>query len=220
MSAMPRKPLFPMIRHISGLVTPVLARTPLRANHITAVSLLIGLGAAWVLWRDGQSSSVPGAVLLFVYYVLDHCDGEIARLKNQTSEFGRQFDTFVDWIVHAAFFTALGIGHARLVGENVWMWLGVAAAVGCTINYALVLVLERFDSNKTEQQTDEAELRPNGATEWALFFFRELTRADFWFLVLALAVFDVLWVLLPAAAIGAQVYWMALGFRRVRRFST
>ena len=32
-------------------------------------------------------------------YVLDNCDGEIARLKDQCSTFGMWFDTLVDWIV-------------------------------------------------------------------------------------------------------------------------
>jgi hypothetical protein len=41
-----------------------------------------------------------------------------------------------------------------------------------------------------------------------VFAFRELTRADFCFIVLALVLFDVVWVLLPAAAVGAQVYWL------------
>ena len=33
-------------------------------------------------------------------------------------------------------------------------------------------------------------------------------RADFCFIVLVMAVFDLTWVLLPAGAIGAQVYWL------------
>ena len=45
--------------------------------------------------------------------------------------------------------------------------------------------------------------------EGAGFAFRKLTRADFCFIVLALALFDVVWVLLPAGAVGAQVYWLA-----------
>jgi nitrate reductase NapE component len=42
-------------------------------------------------------------------------------------------------------------------------------------------------------------------------------RNDFCFIVLALALADVLWILLPTGAIGAQVYWMlqfVKGFRR------
>jgi len=55
------------------------------------------------------------------------------------------FDTAVDWVVHSLFFVALGIGHARLVGEELWGWMGWIAALGGTINYVLVLILAAFD---------------------------------------------------------------------------
>ncbi len=53
-----------------------------------------------------------------------------------------------------------------------------------------------------------------------MFIFRELTRADFWLIVLALSIFDVTWVLLPAGAIGAQVYWATQFFGCAREFYT
>ena len=34
-----------------------------------------------------------------------------------------------------------------------------------------------------------------------------LSRADFCFIVLALATIDAVWVLWPAGAVGAQMYW-------------
>ena len=40
--------------------------------------------------------------------------------------------------------------------------------------------------------------------------FRELARADFWLIVLALALADWMRYLLPLAAVGAQVYWILL----------
>ena len=49
---------------------------------------------------------------------------------------------------------------------------------------------------------------PRGRREWIIYVFRELSRADFCFIVLALAVFDLTWVLLPVAAAGAHAYWV------------
>jgi len=214
------RPLFPLVRHISDKVTLVLVRLPVTANQITTVSLLTGLGAAWCLFQGGYDRSVIGAGLLVLCYVLDNCDGEIARLKGQASTFGMHYDTCVDWIVHTAFFAALGMGWARTVGDEMWMWMGLIAAAGGTINYALGLILARRDQ-QTEKAEYEAESdQPQTAFEWIIFAFRELTRADFCFLVLALAAFDVLWVLLPAGAVGAQVYWILLCFRRARKFHT
>ena len=215
-------PLFPIIRHLSDRVTPVFVRLPVSANQITAISLLFGLGCAWCLLQGGWGFAVAGAVLLIVDYVLDNCDGEIARIKNQCSDFGMHFDSFVDWIVHAAFFAALGIGVGRTTGEDLWVWLGWIAAAGSTVNYLVGFVIKFMAAARNEtvaaQAAPEDADRPANWKEWLLFAFRELARADFCFLVLVLALFDVTWVLLPAGAVGAQVYWATQFLRRASEF--
>lgn len=203
---------FPMIRHFSKPVTPWLARTPMTANHVTAASLACGVLAAVAFSFGGYKSNIAGAVLLFVCYVLDNCDGEIARLKNQCSRFGMRFDSFTDWLVHASFFVGLGFGIDAVKNENLWIWLGFAAAAGCTINYAIgFLDTDSGDGTLPPRQ-------PEKASEWIVFAFRELSRADFCFIVLVLTLADAIWVLLPAAAIGAQAYWALQLIPSARRY--
>jgi phosphatidylglycerophosphate synthase len=203
---------FPLIRHISRPVTEVLARLPVSTNQVTAVSLGFGLGAAWAASLGSWVGGVAASALMIGAYVLDNCDGEIARLKNQCSRFGMYFDSFVDWIVHTVFFWGLGVGTAAAMGEQLWNWLGLVAAAGGTINYVLGFVLEGGQSPPASLH------RPETAADWAVLIFRELTRADFCFIVLALALFDVLWLLLPAGAVGAHVYWVTALFKRAREF--
>ena len=163
--------------------------------------------------RQTQSALVGGAMLLILYYVLDNCDGEIARLKGQSSEFGRKFDTFVDWLVHAAFFAALGWGVSLQNGAEIWLWLGLVAAAGSTINYLLVLATQHNENaNPQWAQRDSEGLatKPPNLGAWFIYAYRELARADFCFVVLLLACLDLLLLLLPLAAFGAQVYWLML----------
>lgn len=168
-----------------------------------------------------------GGVMLVLCYILDNCDGEIARIKNQCSSFGLHYDSFVDFIVHVGFFAGLGIGVAGSTGQDMWLWLGWAAAAGGTINYVIGL----FFAARTRREHKEAGVYdPTGRTaaekskapetwrERLVFIFRELTRADFCFIVLGLALFDLTWVLLPAGAVGAQIYWAALFVRGVNEF--
>ncbi len=68
----------------------------------------------------------------------------------------------------------------------------------------------------SEDDAEENSPSPRNAREWAVFALRELSRADFCFIVLALSLFDASWVLLPAGAIGAQAYWMAAFVKRAR----
>lgn len=208
----PNGSIFPLIRHFSPPVTRVLMRLPVSANQVTAASLVLGLGAAWAAAGATHGWAIVSGLLMVGAYVLDNCDGEIARLKNQCSRFGMHFDSFVDWIVHTAFFWGLGVGMAAATGEAFWNWLGVAAAAGGTLNYGLGYVLGAGPT------TTESARPPVTLGEWVLFAFRELTRADFCFIVLALGLVDALWVLLPAGAIGAQVYWMTALVKRAREF--
>jgi len=105
-----KTPLFPLVRHLSKLVTPALIRLPVSANQVTAASLVSGLIVAWCVTRGEPAWDIAAGVLFVVTYILDNCDGEIARIKDQCSNFGMHFDTFVDWVVHTAFFAALGYG--------------------------------------------------------------------------------------------------------------
>ena len=199
--------LIPLIRHISRPVTLVLLRTPLTGNQATFLSLLFGLAAAYFFFPGGYGFGVLGGVLLFLNYVLDHCDGEIARAKGTTSPAGHAFDTFVDWVVHTALFATIGHGAMIDTREALWFWLGLTASTGSTINYALAIYWRRRNEGEGKA---ESELGQEIETFKTLLItaFREFARADFWLLVLVLALLDGMRYLLPFAAAGAQVYWV------------
>lgn len=212
---------FPLIRHLSRATTPLLLALPVTANQVTAASLLAGLGSAWMAAEGTARGNVWAGLLMVLCYVLDNCDGEVARGKNQCSEFGRIFDTVVDWIVHSAFFAGLGYGVAAARGESWWLWAGLAGAAGGTINYFLGLWLDARDQATVQAREGglgEDARAPHSLAEWVLFALRELTRADFCFIILALAVAGPLWVLVPLGAVGAQAYWAAQFIGAARRF--
>ena len=205
---------FPIIRHISARVTPFLLKTPICANHITLISILLGLTAG-VMFAIGEfATTLYASIVFFLVYLLDHCDGEVARAKRQASKFGNYFDTFGDWISHAAFFIGLGYGTYTTSNNHFWFWMGLAAALGATINYFISIYLcslkEQEEYLSTVNQNNYEDYRQQLETriEVALFIFRELLRADFWLLVLILAIFDLVWILLPVSAFGAQAYWI------------
>lgn len=205
---------FPLIRHLSYRLTPLLARTSFTPNQITGAGLAFGVGGAWCYVQGSRSWMLTGALLLLVSYVLDNCDGEIARLKGLESRFGDRLDTFTDWLVHAVLFLALGIGFGRSDPQGPWMWLAWAAVAGSSVNY--LLALARVAVPAAQPANAPRHAGDQTWTDQALYVFRELIRADFCFLVLALTLFDLAWWLLPAAAVGSQAYWMAAILERVR----
>jgi len=218
--AWPEQP-FPAVRWLSAPVTVLLLRLPLSANAITTLSAACGVAAGILAMGASRSAWTASGILMILCYVLDNCDGEVARAKRQTSEFGRHYDTAVDWLVHGFFFLALGLGWSNALGVAWPAWTGAFAAAGATMNYALGLLLDRLDRRDNGAPGGALEgpaAHPRGSLEWTLFAFRELFRADFCFLVLLLGVTNTLWLLLPAAALGAQLYWMGQFSRAARRF--
>ncbi|MEE9317322.1 MAG: CDP-alcohol phosphatidyltransferase family protein [Rhodospirillales bacterium] len=213
--------IFPLIRWFSGRLTPILVALPITPNQISIAGLLFGLSACWLFSLGGYVWSLAGAGLFFVCYVLDFCDGEVARAKNLTSDFGHKLDTFVDWIVHTAFFLGLGIGIEAETGSRVWFWLGVVGGAGASINYFLGLIMDaryKKEQEGSQEQPDTEMKVPENRKQWLAFFLRELSRADFCFIVLILALFGQTWILLPTAAIGAHAYWALQFVRGVRDY--
>lgn len=83
--------------------------TPLHPNHITTIGLCVGLAAAYGYARGGGWADF-GAVLFLLAGVIDHADGELARMSGKTSDFGHSYDRIVDLLVKTSLFTGMGIG--------------------------------------------------------------------------------------------------------------
>ena len=174
--------------------------------------MVAGLVGAWCFSLGIPHWEIMGALLLVACYTLDNCDGEIARLKGLSSEWGAHFDDLVDWLVDSAFFIGLGYGTWQAANEIYWFWFGLAAATGATIDYIIDLIMharakKNLKSKSREKQATEAH-KPKDLTDRLIHIFHKLSRADFCFIVFGLSVFETTWVLLPLAAIGAQWYWM------------
>ncbi len=78
-------------------------------NYITVTGLIIGL--SFVVLALSYFSPVTKVlnlgILYFVYFSIDCCDGIVARVTGNTSEFGKKFDAFVDGRVEDLMFLAL-----------------------------------------------------------------------------------------------------------------
>jgi archaetidylinositol phosphate synthase len=110
------------------LVRP-LARTPLRPNHITTLSLALGVGAGLLFARGETPAAGWGAALFMLARFVDHADGELARLTGRSSRLGYYYDYVAGALSSVALFTGIGVGYA---GGPLGDWalaLGLAASV-------------------------------------------------------------------------------------------
>ncbi len=217
--------LLPLIRHVSCRVSPWLARTPITANQITVMGTIVGLLGVWCFLQDGLAARLAGAAAIAFTYLCDHCDGEVARLKRIESNLGDLLSEVGGALVHGGLFLGLGWKASVDLGDPIWLWFGVATAVGAFMNLVVALFVKEQPSAQALAASDLSQsVRPthfDGGIGWrdkAIYAFRELLRADLWIVLVVLGALDLLWILLPAAAIGSHVFWIAGLTRNARKF--
>lgn len=118
-----------LVRRLSILITRGLLPTGISANQTTVLGILIGLGGAGLLAYNRAWSQVTGLALLQLSFLLDFCDGEIARFERQVEgKQGGAGGEYLDWVGHyyvpAAITMALGWAVFSRTGDG-WIWLAV-----------------------------------------------------------------------------------------------
>jgi len=102
-----------MVRHIlrdAALpVTWLLLHTPITANQVTVISLVVGLIGIACFAGQSVASFLIGVLLMQLWYYLDHVDGQIARYRKTVSLSGRFFDFLTHHIIHGVVFFSLGV---------------------------------------------------------------------------------------------------------------
>jgi len=113
-----------VLRKVSLRVTSLLIRTPVTANQLTGLMIVVGLIAAVPAGLAGFGTAVIAWLLVLGYFLLDLCDGEVARWHKQTSVTGVYLDRVGHYIVEAALLTAYGV---RAGGQQWGMWSTLGA---------------------------------------------------------------------------------------------
>ena len=97
---------------------------------------------------DGYVSLLLGGVLAQFASIIDGCDGEVARLKYESSDFGGWFDAVLDRYADA--FLLLGLTWHLLAKEaNGWvLFTGFMAIIG---SFMLSYTAEKYDNRMRER---------------------------------------------------------------------
>ena len=105
-------------------ITWLLAPWGVSANAVTLAAWSAALVAAWTFSWGSIGGWILGAILLQLWYLLDHVDGQLARLHGSSSLDGVQLDYLMHHTVNLL--VPLGIGWGLFVqsGQPRWMLLG------------------------------------------------------------------------------------------------
>jgi phosphatidylglycerophosphate synthase len=177
------------------LVRP-LAGTRIRPNHLTTLRLAVGLAGLLCLASGGWPNL--GAWLFVLSNLLDHTDGELARLTGQTSRVGHLYDLATDALLHVLLFAAIGLG---LPSAGWGLAAGIVAGLAVT---AIFHMRYRIEEAHGKSATAQAAL---------LGFEAE----DVLYLLPLVTALDGLTPFLIAAAIGAPIAAFIVGRDYIKR---
>jgi len=125
-------------RPISLAVTRRVIDTGITPNQMTVVANLVGALGVMLVFRATWLTVALGSLLVQLQSILDGCDGELARLKLQSSRFGEWFDNVLDDTVNMAYGVALGHAASILLGNPLWRWLGIGSALAYVFHNAVM----------------------------------------------------------------------------------
>jgi phosphatidylglycerophosphate synthase len=125
-------------RPVAALVLAFVRHTPLTPNQVTFLSLAVALaGDATLVLAPTYAGLIGAALVLQASYVLDCVDGQLARLKAQTTPVGAHLDFLMDELKAFALVAAASARLWRVRGDPRMLALGLAGL--CVVASAISL---------------------------------------------------------------------------------
>jgi phosphatidylglycerophosphate synthase len=118
----------------SPRVTRFAARLGLSPTAVTGLSVVLAAAAALAFWQASRPAMILGGVLLYLGFVLDCVDGQLARYTRTFSRFGGWLDTMADRAKEYAVYAGLAAGADRLGLAYAWP-LAITAIVLQTVRH-------------------------------------------------------------------------------------
>ncbi|GAA0473401.1 hypothetical protein Ade02nite_86420 [Paractinoplanes deccanensis] len=118
----------------SPIVTKAAARLRLTPSGVTAVSVLLAVVAALAFWQASRPAMIAGGILIYLSFVLDCVDGQLARYTRKFGAFGGWLDTMADRAKEYAAYAGLAAGAERAGLPYAWP-LAITAIVLQTVRH-------------------------------------------------------------------------------------
>jgi phosphatidylglycerophosphate synthase len=157
---------------------------------MTTIGLLCSLGAATLMASGDPWRSALGGTLFVVAVLVDHMDGEFARLTGMTSRFGHYYDHVAAGLGYVSLFVGLGIGQ-----QEGWLRAWAPVAGGVAAGSIAVIFLIRIFLEETAGRSMVAQ------ASW-----RGFEPEDALYTVGPVAWLGLLTPFLLAAAVGAPAF--------------
>jgi 1L-myo-inositol 1-phosphate cytidylyltransferase / CDP-L-myo-inositol myo-inositolphosphotransferase len=115
-------------RPASRRISEILVRTSISPNGISLLSFAVGIIGAVMFCLGGYTWTILAGLVIQLSSIVDGCDGEVARLRFQSSKFGGWFDTILDRYTDTAIVAGVSFGY-WLAHPHAAVWLGAIFAL-------------------------------------------------------------------------------------------
>jgi len=131
-------------RPVAAVFLVPLAKSRITPNQITFLSLAVFVAAmAMLALQRGSFALIGSALVLELSYVLDCVDGQLARLKQQSSPVGAHLDFLMDELKAFLLVAAAGVRLWRIDGHEFWLLEGLTGLVVVASAISLTTFIRR-----------------------------------------------------------------------------
>jgi phosphatidylglycerophosphate synthase len=202
-----------MNRRVSVPISRQLIRFPITPNMVSLFTLGVSFISGVFYAFGGYWNMLVGAILSVSASILDGCDGEVARLKLQESDFGCWLETVCDYLYYLFIFAGMAIGFFRSSGQRSYLAWGMLLFLGAVASFLTIgLQRHQLTGGRPEQylgiwQT-QADSRPSNPWLYVGRNFEFVIRRCFLpYALLFFALLNITKVAFILSAIGANVVW-------------
>ena len=118
-----------LIALISYIFTPVFIILKIKPNTITFINFILAILSLLLIFSVENLYFKIGILIYFIFRVLDVCDGNVARLTNQASFYGRFIDSILDIFYESFLILLIGYYCFKQHNSEELFLLGIVASI-------------------------------------------------------------------------------------------
>jgi len=125
-------------RKISIPISRQIIKFPITPNMVSLFVLGVSFASGVFFARGGYWNMLIGSALSVAASILDGCDGEVARLKLQSTNFGCWLETVCDYLYYLFVFGGIAVGLTRSSGSKHYLVWGGFLFFGAIMSFLVV----------------------------------------------------------------------------------
>jgi uncharacterized protein (TIRG00374 family) len=203
-----------MNRKVSIPISRQLIKFPITPNMVSLFTLGVSFASGLYFGLGGYWNVLIGALLSVWASILDGCDGEVARLKLQVSDFGCWLDTICDYLYYIFVFVGMTVGLVRSTGKASYLTWGGMLLFGAIATFVMASIgRKRLSGQRPEQYLAEwqknAESRKSNPLAYIGRHLEFIIRRCFMpYALLVFALLNLIWIPICVGAVGANLAWI------------